>query len=76
MAHNRGMGLFASRPEEPSEWAGLPSEPLEPESEADRLDDGIDIDPAGLVGSGFGSIVIPVEPVDGTAQSRERIEPD
>ena len=24
------MGLFASRPEEPTDWAGLPSEPLEP----------------------------------------------
>lgn len=57
------MGLFASRPEEPFEWAGLPSEPLHPESEAERLDGAVIIDPAGLVGSGLGSIVIPVEPV-------------
>ena len=56
------MGLFASRPEEPFEWAGLPSEPLRPESEAEHLYDPIDLDPAGLVGSGFGSIVIPVDP--------------
>lgn len=32
------MGLFASRPEEEIEWAGLPSEPLAPESEAERLE--------------------------------------
>lgn len=24
------MGIFQSRPEEPSEWAGLPAEPWEP----------------------------------------------
>ena len=33
------MGLFSPRPEEPTEWAGLPSEPLEPRSPADRLVD-------------------------------------
>ena len=26
------MGLFAARPEEPTEWAGLPSEPLTADS--------------------------------------------
>ena len=31
------MGIFASRPEEPFEWAGLPSEPARPEDEAERL---------------------------------------
>ncbi|MFS0867245.1 hypothetical protein AB3M83_07915 [Microbacterium sp. 179-B 1A2 NHS] len=31
------MGLFSSRPEEPSEWAGLPSEPLPPRTEAELL---------------------------------------
>ncbi len=55
------MGLFASRPEEPFEWAGLPSEPLEPESDAERLDGAMPIDPAGLTGSAFGQVVIPVE---------------
>ena len=25
------MGLFQHRPEEPTEWGGLPSEPLEPD---------------------------------------------
>lgn len=60
---NMRMGLFSSRPQEPSEWAGLPSEPLRAESEAERLSAAVDVDPAGLVGGGFGSIVIPVEPV-------------
>ncbi|QAY61049.1 hypothetical protein ET475_14345 [Microbacterium protaetiae] len=32
------MGLFASRPEEPFEWAGLPSEPLVPPSDAELLE--------------------------------------
>jgi len=34
------MGLFQHKPEDPTEWAGLPSEPLEPLSAAERLDDG------------------------------------
>jgi len=31
------MGIFQSRPEEPSEWAGLPAEPWEPRSETEVL---------------------------------------
>lgn len=31
------MGLFSSRPEEPSEWAGLPAEPLPQRSDAEML---------------------------------------
>lgn len=31
------MGLFASRPEEKSEWAGLPAEPLREQSDAELL---------------------------------------
>lgn len=31
------MGIFQSRPEEPTEWAGLPSEPWEPAAPADVL---------------------------------------
>ncbi|WP_349308264.1 hypothetical protein [Microbacterium sp. MM2322] len=34
------MGLFTQRPEEPSEWGGLPSEPLDPRSPVERLGDG------------------------------------
>ncbi len=31
------MGLFQQRPEEPSEWAGLPSEPWAPREPAERI---------------------------------------
>ncbi len=33
------MGLFQQRPEEPTAWAGLPAEPHEPVSPAERLGD-------------------------------------
>lgn len=61
------MGLFAHRPEEPTEWAGLPSEPERTRSAAERLDAGaeIEIGSAGLFGAtaAVESIVIPVAPV-------------
>nr|WP_274638117.1 hypothetical protein [Microbacterium bovistercoris] len=48
------MGLFAPRPQEPFDWAGLPSEPLRPRSESEQLDD-LPVDPfaisPGVVGS-------------------------
>ncbi len=31
------MGLFAQQPEEPTEWAGLPDEPLRPRTVAEML---------------------------------------
>ncbi|MFI8631795.1 hypothetical protein ACIGEP_04260 [Microbacterium sp. NPDC077663] len=34
------MGLFTQRPEEPSEWAGLPAEPMEPRDPVERLGEG------------------------------------
>lgn len=34
------MGLFTQRPEEPSEWAGLPAEPMGPRNPAERLGEG------------------------------------
>ncbi|MBN9180193.1 hypothetical protein [Microbacterium sp.] len=53
------MGIFASRPEEPFEWAGLPAEPAEPESAVDRLD-GAMIEAGGLGGATIESIVVPI----------------
>jgi hypothetical protein len=56
------MGQFTTRPEEPAEWAGLPSEPLESHSAAETL-----AAPAGSVASigvwavAVESVVIPVE---------------
>jgi hypothetical protein len=58
------MGLFSSRPEEPSEWAGLPSEPRDAEAPADHLDApaGALIDALPAVDA-VHSILIPVSPV-------------
>jgi hypothetical protein len=68
------MGIFASRPEEPFEWAGLPSEPADPESEAEKLMS------AGVDASGWGgaveSIVIPVAQNPEIATSQESGEGD
>jgi hypothetical protein len=55
------MGLFSQQPEEPTEWAGLPSEPREPETAAERLDAAA-ADPLGIAGSGSTSISIPMPP--------------
>ena len=55
------MGLFQSRPEEPTEWAGLPSEPLPPRSAAEALSGGmpsLDL----FAATAVESIVIPVAP--------------
>lgn len=67
------MGLFIQRPEQNEEWAGLPSEPARPESEAERLADAAPaVDALGLDLLGGGgaveSIVIPVGPVVEVAQ--------
>jgi hypothetical protein len=64
------MGLFTQRPEHNEDWAGLPSEPARPESEAERLADAA---PA-VDALGFGSvesIVIPVAPIVEIAQPAE-----
>ncbi|RZI94364.1 MAG: hypothetical protein EOO67_04795 [Microbacterium sp.] len=42
------MGLFQHRPEEPTEWGGLPSEPLEPAGPADLLPEGGALDAAAV----------------------------
>ena len=57
------MGLFTSRPEEPTEWAGLPSEPLRPRSAAEQLDAEVP-DTDLLAGTGIASISIPMPVVD------------
>ncbi|KQR25045.1 hypothetical protein [Microbacterium sp. Leaf151] len=68
------MGLFVQRPEEPSEWAGLPGEPARPRTKAELLpdDDRPIASPTGLLGIGNDSttsIAIPlghsVEAADG-----------
>lgn len=54
--------MFTQRPEDPTEWAGLPSEPLEPRPLADRLPD---VPPPPLLGTGGTSIAIPLPPSEG-----------
>jgi len=59
------------RPEEPSEWAGLPGEPLRPRSPAEMLpdDEPVDVASNALLGVGeshLSSIAIPVVPIDET----------
>lgn len=71
------MGLFSKLPEEPVEWAGLPSEPARTETEAERLTTAPSSDLGGLgwgdpaVTGAVESIVIPVKPVVEIAQSQE-----
>ena len=61
------MGIFQSRPEEPSEWAGLPAEPREPRMPGEVLPPAA-ADPTalGLVGTGM-QIMFDVHAV-GTAE--------
>lgn len=55
------MGLFTPRPEEPTEWAGLPSEPQVAGTAAETLPPPIDA-PGGLSLLGaVESVVIPLE---------------
>jgi hypothetical protein len=76
------MGLFSQQPEQDDEWAGIPSEPVTPESTAERLTDAapaesawIGVLGAGVSGAGAGagveSIVIPVAPVIEIAESQD-----
>ena len=66
------MGLFLQRPEENDEWAGLPSEPLRQQTDAERLTDAAPVDLGGLdLLFGAGSIsVLPLQ-VDEPATSDE-----
>lgn len=81
--HDKGMGLFTQQPEEDDEWAGIPSEPLRPETEAERLTDAATLDAAalglagipGLAGPGsVQSIVIPVAPSIESVEPQEQAE--
>lgn len=70
------MGLFSPRPEEPTEWAGLPSEPLEARSPADRLATDASLDALGLLaGSGVASIPLEVPPPEPASEDRSENDP-
>lgn len=49
--------MFTQRPDDPAEWAGLPSEPLAPRSLADQLPDA---PPISLLGESGVSISLTV----------------
>lgn len=75
------MGLFTQRPEEPSEWAGLPSEPARPTSGAELLPDEPPLaDPAAAIlgGTGISSVAIalsvPVAPERADDRDSDRHE--
>jgi len=58
-AHNGPMGLFQHRPEEPTEWTGLPSEPWEPRSPNEELPP--PVDDLGLFGAAGTTVSVPME---------------
>jgi hypothetical protein len=63
------MGLFSTRPEEPTEWAGLPSEPARDRTEAESLAAQTEsADSLAFLGTTIESIVIPVAPIIEVAQ--------
>ena len=55
------MGLFQKLPEDPVQWAGLPSEPLPEEPPAARLTDAGPPAALGLGLGGFDTIAIEIE---------------
>jgi hypothetical protein len=69
------MGQFTTRPEEPTEWAGLPSEPLESRPAAESLAAPIEsADSLAFLGGPIESVVIPLAPpgdIDGPAEPAE-----
>ena len=76
------MGLFSQLPEEPTEWAGLPSEPARAESSAERLPDaapvdlgGLGVGGIGLAESGGGAVEAIVIPVTAVAEADPDVEP-
>lgn len=63
------MGLFVQRPEEPSEWAGLPGEPLRSRSRAEALPDDEPVDAAATNLAGLTSIPLEVPVPQGSDAS-------
>lgn len=53
------MGIFQSRPEEPSEWGGLPAEPAEPREPAEILPPVMD--DLGVLGAAGVAFSVPIE---------------
>lgn len=57
------MGQFTTRPEEPTEWAGLPSEPIESRPVAESLPAPVEsADSLSFLSAAVESVVIPLAP--------------
>lgn len=57
--------MFTTRPEEPTEWAGLPSEPLGPRPAAESLDEQVvSAATVGFPGDAVTSVSIDLTPSD------------
>lgn len=67
------MGLFVQRPEEPTEWAGLPGEPLRSHTPAELLPDDAqpDASPAALWGMGGASVTSIEIEIDGAKPAED-----
>ena len=69
------MGQFTARPEEPAEWAGLPSEPLRARPAAEALDAPVEsADTIALFSGATASVVIPLGDAAGTAGDRAAVD--
>ncbi|WDH79069.1 hypothetical protein PTQ19_01105 [Microbacterium esteraromaticum] len=57
------MGMFTQKPQEPSAWAALPGEPLEPNDTTERLDEAPPVDLLGIdLGTTHVTVPITVTP--------------
>ena len=63
------MGTFQSRPEEPTEWGGLPSEPWEPREPVEILPP--PVDDLGILGAAGVAFSVPVEVYLEAAQAED-----
>jgi hypothetical protein len=59
VAHNGPMGIFQSRPEDPSQWGGLPADPPDQPQPAEVLPP--PVDDLGVFGAAGVAISVPVE---------------
>lgn len=62
------MGIFQSRPEDPTEWAGLPAEPWQPRTPGEVLPPAAPVDVLAFLDGGVG---ISVEVMPPTAETTD-----
>lgn len=67
------MGIFQSRPEEPTEWGGLPSEEWEPRAPAEVLPP--PVDDLGMLGTAGVAFSVPIELLIAEAETADEADP-